>query len=68
MLNGLPNTKVKLIIERQNKELEIVVTRKKIEVNAVPFYTIIGDDIGYISFVKFNEKASSEVKNAYLEL
>lgn len=68
LLNGLPNTKVNLTIERQNKELNIEVTRKKIEVSAVPFYTIIGNDVGYISFVKFNEKASAEVKTAYLEL
>lgn len=68
LLNGLPNTKVNLKIERQNKELDIEVTRKKIEVSAVPFYTMIGDEVGYISFVKFNDKAASEVKSAYLEL
>jgi len=38
LLNGLPNTTVKLQIERQN-ELSIVdVVRKKIEINPVPFY------------------------------
>ncbi len=68
LLNGLPGTNVKLKIERQNKTLDIEVTRKKIDVSAVPFYTMIDDEVGYISFVKFNEKASEEVKNAYLEL
>ncbi|SNR51626.1 S41 family peptidase [Lutibacter flavus] len=68
LLNGLPNTKVKLKIERQNKEQDILVTRKKIEVNAVPYFTMLNNEVGYISFMKFNEKASSEVKSAYLDL
>ena len=68
LLNGLPDTHVKLKIERQNKTLDIDVTRKKIDVSAVPFYTMIDAEVGYISFVKFNEKASEEVKDAYLDL
>lgn len=68
ILNGLPNTKVKLKIERQNKELEIEITRKKIIQKAVPFYTMIATEVGYISLVKFNEKAAEEVKAAFLDL
>jgi len=68
LLNGLPNSKVKLLIERQNKELNVEVTRAKVEINPVPFYTMLDDEVGYISFIKFNEKASSEVKKAFLEL
>jgi len=68
LLNGLPNTKVNLQIERQKKIKDIEVTRKKIEIKAVPFYTMIDDEVGYISFVKFNKKASSEVKEAFIDL
>lgn len=68
LLNGLPNTTVNLQIERQKKLLSIEVTRKKIEMNAVPFYTMIDDEVGYISFTKFNEKASAQVKDAFLTL
>lgn len=68
LLNGLPNTKVMLLIERQKKKLTIEVVRKKIEISAVPFYTMIDDEIGYISFTKFNAKASTQVKNAFLSL
>jgi len=68
LLNGLPNTSVNLQIERQNKILNIKVTRKKIEINPVPFYTMIDTNVGYISFTTFNEKASSQVKEAFLEL
>ncbi|WP_456463116.1 S41 family peptidase [Lutibacter sp.] len=68
LLNGLPNTKVKLQIERQNKKFETEITRKKIEINPVPYFTMLDTEVGYISFTKFNEKAASEVKKAILEL
>ena len=68
LLNGLPNTNLKLQIERQNKKINLDITRKKVEINPVPFYTMLDAEVGYISFTKFNEKASSEVKKAFLEL
>ena len=68
LLSGLPNTKVTLQIERQNKIFEVVVTRKKVTINAVPYFTMLDAEVGYISFVKFNEKASKEVKEAILDL
>ncbi len=36
--------------------------------NPVPYYTMLDDEVGYIAFTKFNKKASSEVKKAFLEL
>lgn len=68
LLNGLPNTKVSLQIERQLKKFDIELTRKKITINPVPYYTILTNDIGYISFKEFNEKAAKEVKKALLDL
>ncbi|MBT8317945.1 MAG: S41 family peptidase [Lutibacter sp.] len=68
LLNGLPNTKIKLQIERQNKKIEVELTRKKVEINPVPYYTMLDAEVGYISFTTFNEKAASEVKKAFLEL
>lgn len=68
LLNGLPNTTVKLQVERQNKKLNIDVIRKKIELNPVPYYTMLNAEVGYISFTMFNEKASSQVKQAFLSL
>lgn len=68
LLNGLPNTKVKLQIKRQNKIMAIEVTRKKISINPVPHFTMLDAELGYISFTMFNEKAAMEVKKAFLEL
>ena len=67
-LNGLPGTKVKIVVERQGKEKLFDVERKKIEVNPVPHYVMLNDEVGYISFTKFNEKAAIEMKNAYTDL
>lgn len=68
LLNGLPKTTINLQVERQKQLLTIEVTRKKIEINPVPFYTMIDDEVGYISFTTFNEKASAKVKEAFLDL
>jgi carboxyl-terminal processing protease len=68
LLNGLPNTTVNLVLERQQKSFEVTVTRKKIDVSPVPYFTLLKDNVGYISFVKFNESAATEVKKAFLEL
>lgn len=68
LLNGIPNTNVTLQIERQNKKFDVEVTRKKIEINPVPYYTMIDAETGYISFTQFNDKASSQVKEAFLAL
>jgi len=68
LLNGLPNTKVTLQIERQNKKIDFEITRKKVEINPVPYYAMLDKEVGYIAFTKFNKKASSEVKKAFLEL
>jgi carboxyl-terminal processing protease len=68
LLQGLPNTKVKLKLKRQNRTFEVQLIRQKIEINPVPYYRMVDDEVGYISFIKFNRKASEEVKNAYEDL
>lgn len=68
LLNGLPNTKINLQIGRQNKVFDVTLTRKKIIINPVPYYTMVTKTVGYISFTKFNQKAASEVKKAMFDL
>jgi carboxyl-terminal processing protease len=48
--------------------MQLSVTREKIIVNPVPYYTMLANDVGYISFTTFNEKAAFEVKKAFLDL
>lgn len=68
LLKGLPNTKVKLQVKRQDKTFDAELTREKVVINPVPYYKMIDKEVGYISFIKFNQKASSEVRNAFEDL
>jgi len=70
LLRGEPDTKVMLNVERVGKDnpVEIEVVRKEIKRNSVPYYGIIGDNIGYIALSSFTNTASSEVKDAFVEL
>jgi len=68
LLKGLPDTKVKVKVNRNNKKIDIDITRNNIEIDPVPFHEMIDDEVGYIAFIKFNQKASKRVKEAYDEL
>ena len=68
LLKGVPESSVNLVIQRQNKELNFIVKREKIIVNPVPHFQMVSPEIGYIAFDKFNNKASSSVKSAFVDL
>jgi len=68
LLKGTPESTVVLKINRQGKTFDITVKREKIVVDPVPHYQMINDEIGYIAFNRFNNKASSSVKNAFVDL
>jgi len=68
LLRGTPDSEVSLKILRQGKKQKITVKRAKIEMNPVPFYSMVDEEVGYISFIKFNKKASYEVIKAFNDL
>jgi carboxyl-terminal processing protease len=68
LLKGTPESTVNLKINRQGNTLNFTVKREKITVDPVPHYQMINDEIGYIAFNRFNSKASSSVKNAFVDL
>ncbi|MCF6351299.1 MAG: S41 family peptidase [Flavobacteriaceae bacterium] len=68
LLKGLPETKVSVKVKRNDKTIAIEITRETIEIDPVPFYEMIDDEVGYIAFVKFNKKAAKRVKEAYQDL
>jgi carboxyl-terminal processing protease len=71
-LKGVPETKVELLIDRPGKEEPIkkTVTRQKVHINSVPYYSILDKDkgTGYIRLSKFTENCSDEVRNAFTNL
>ncbi|WP_025666138.1 S41 family peptidase [Aquimarina megaterium] len=68
LLKGASGTKVDITYKRQGATKTTVLTREEIEVDAVPFYTLLDDNTGYIVLSKFNNKASSETIDALKDL
>jgi len=68
LLKGANNTSVEVTYKRQGKIQTTIVTRGAIEVDAVPYYKMADEKTGYIVLSKFNSKASSETKEALLDL
>jgi carboxyl-terminal processing protease len=68
LLLGVPGSEISLQVLRAGKTLNFNLKREEVEVNPVPFYDMLSEDTGYIVLTQFNEKASEEVKKAFLSL
>ncbi|MHA7056894.1 S41 family peptidase [Aquimarina sp. M1] len=68
LLKGASGTEVEITYKRQNQTKTTTLTREEIEVKAVPFFTLLDDNTGYIVLSKFNNKASSETIVALKDL
>ncbi len=68
LLKGMADTNVNITYLRQGKKEETSLIRGAIDIYAVPFYKLIGDDIGYIVLSKFNKKTTKETKAALTDL
>lgn len=69
-LKGQPGTKINIEVERygQTKPLSFDVTRKEIKFPSIPYFGMVDGEVGYIKLDQFTEKASSEVKEAFVKL
>lgn len=69
-LRGEINTSFKLKVERpgEKKPLEFNIVRKSIQLPTVPYYGVVGSDIGYINLNSFSGQPSKEFKEAFLDL
>src|SRR5690554_4461927 len=68
LLKGNPGSEVTVTYLRQGKSQSATITRGAVEIHAVPFYTLIDDEIGYIVLSTFNTKTIKETKSALLDL
>ncbi|SHG82524.1 S41 family peptidase [Winogradskyella jejuensis] len=64
LLQGAAGSEVSLTYKRQGKVNTVKVTRESLEIKAVPHYSMINEDTGYIVLRKFNKKASSQTIKA----
>ncbi|WP_317170510.1 S41 family peptidase [Flammeovirga aprica] len=69
-LKGQAGSQVVLTIKRYGKEepFDVPVKREKIQINNVPYYGMVTDDIGLIQLTDFTRNASQEVGDALSEL
>ncbi len=68
LLKGTKNTKIPVTYKRQGKTYTTEIILNAVEVNAVPYFSMVGNDTGYIVLSQFNAKASKETKAALEEL
>ena len=69
-LKGQPNTTLKLKIQRigETKPREIIFERKRIHVDPITHYGVVGDNIGYIYLSSFTTQSAQGVKAAVTDL
>lgn len=65
-LRGQPNTSFELKVLRpyENDPLVKQITRRKIVMDAVPYFGWLNDSIGYINLTQFTDKAALQVQEA----
>ncbi len=68
LLKGTRNTKINIKYKRQGKILSTELVLDEVDLRAVPYFSMIDKETGYIVLSQFNIKASSETKSALLEL
>tara|TARA_Y100001968_G_scaffold333907_1_gene400910 strand:+ start:33558 stop:34883 length:1326 start_codon:yes stop_codon:yes gene_type:complete len=71
LIRGKEGTKVRIGLKRNNKVLDVLLVRQKIEINAVNTklnFTNSGFAVGYIRLRQFNANASREMKKAILKM
>ena len=70
MLKGQPNSIVNVKVKRiGEKELKLIpVTRGEINVNSVPYFGMIDNEVGYVKLDAFREGCAKEVQEAIEDL
>lgn len=68
LLKGTKNTKIAIKYKRQGQVYNTSIVLDEVDVNAVPFYAMVGKETGYIVLSQFNSKASAQTKDALVKL
>ena len=70
LLKGQPKTKINLKLKRHGitEPIEKTIEREEIKIDAVQYYGVVSDSIGYINLSSFTENSYIEVKNALTKL
>lgn len=64
LLQGAAGTQVSITYKRQGKTNTVVITRESLDIKAVPYYSMLDDNTGYIVLRTFNKTTSLETSKA----
>lgn len=69
-LKGEPGTQVDVLFFRHGvtEPIDVSITRAVVRIPAVPYATLMGNEVGYIPLLQFNETAAEEVASAIQDL
>lgn len=69
-MRGVPDTDVKLTVQRPNQDKPITfsLVREEIKVPNLPYYGVLDNKMGYIVLTTFSENAGKNVSSALMEL
>lgn len=68
LLKGSPGSSVKMTVSRYGEEFEVELIREEIQVKSVPYYGMLNDEVGYVVLRSFTDKASSDIREAIVDL
>lgn len=70
ILRGEPGTEVKVKISREvsGETFNFTIVRGEVVIDNVPYFGLVGNDVGYIKLENFSEKAGKEVSDALSSL
>lgn len=68
LLKGTPGSKVEVTYVRQNQTKTATIDRAEVEINAVPHFSMINSNTGYIVLSRFNNKAAAQTNYALRDL
>ena len=68
LLQGTPGSNVEVTYIRQGKTMSASIKHAEVEIDAVPYFAMVNNDVGYIVLSKFNEKASQQTSYALRDL
>lgn len=70
LLKGQPGSKLTLKIRREGEKdiITKTLTREKIKLENIPYYTVLDGGVAYIILNQFTKDAAKELKEAFLEM
>lgn len=68
LLRGAPGSSVNVTYNRQGKTQTATITRAAMNQKAVPFYTLMEGNVGYIVLSAFNPRTTTETRAALVDL